>query len=256
MRVKPITLPAPMIQALLAGRKTQERQELDRQPPAGHELVGIYGPGLTAVFNPAGREGAFDSAADVAARIRYVPGRDVLWVRENFAATWGHRYPGGTEVVGANVRQGPYSVVRSTAARPIVIYYRADGEPEFSVKDGAWRSSIRMPRWASRLTLVVTDVRVQRLQEISHADCRAEGVVTEEWEEWREDAGNVGMPEGSHIADEKDLFRDLWIGINSTRDYDAWDANPWVAAYTFRPILANVDTVLADPAAYGIKEAA
>lgn len=92
-----------------------------------------------------------------------------------------------------------------------------------------------MPRWASRLTLIVTDVRVERLQDISEDDAIAEGV-----EEVSDDGPVLtGIPCGTIYADHRSAFRDLW---NSLHGPGSWDANPWVAAITFRPVFANIDS--------------
>lgn len=87
--------------------------------------------------------------------------------------------------------------------------------------------SIHMPRCDSRITLTVTDVRVQRLRDISEEDARAEGIN-----------GNSGGPWGCEGLIED--FADLWDGINAKRGH-CWDSNPWVAAYTFTPKLGNID---------------
>ena len=89
-----------------------------------------------------------------------------------------------------------------------------------------------MPRWASRITLTVTDVRVQRVQDISEQDVLAEGV---DWKDAWEDAFVV-----SNI---KDAYRDLWNSINGKKH--PWESNPWVAAYTFTVRLGNIDQVAA-----------
>jgi len=85
------------------------------------------------------------------------------------------------------------------------------------------RPSIHMPRWASRITLEVTDVRVQRLQEISEADAVAEGV------EWIRE----------HDRDASDAFSRLWDSLNAERA--PWASNPWVVAISFKPHLCNID---------------
>lgn len=85
------------------------------------------------------------------------------------------------------------------------------------------RSPIHMPRWASRTTLVVTDVRVQRVQDISAADVSTEGVKP---------------IIGPNPKTMKEAFRDLW---NSIYGPDAWDQNPWVAAITFDVHKCNID---------------
>jgi hypothetical protein len=103
------------------------------------------------------------------------------------------------------------------------------------------RPSIFMPRWASRLTLTVTDVRVQRLQDISEADAWAEGCKR------GEPTDNGGWfpstepgPRGSEIGWDcaRDWFADLWDSINGP---EAWDANPWVAVYSFTVAQGNID---------------
>ncbi|EEE37589.1 p14 [Rhodobacteraceae bacterium KLH11] len=86
-----------------------------------------------------------------------------------------------------------------------------------------------MPRWASRLTLTVTDLRVERLQDISEADAEAEGVGSVE----------------SHMPGTKSVtcvqsFQKLWDGLNANRGF-GWQVNPWVAAYTFTVHPQNSD---------------
>lgn len=92
---------------------------------------------------------------------------------------------------------------------------------------GSWRPSIHMPRWASRLTLYVADVRVQRLREINEEDAKAEGAKP-----W------TGALQ-SYATD----FARIWRDINGP---DAWDANPWVMAVTFVPRRGNIDCLPAE----------
>lgn len=105
---------------------------------------------------------------------------------------------------------------------------------------GRFRQGMHMPRWASRITLLVTEVRVQRLQEISEADAVAEGMPR--------------MPDefaDTTLATSRYWFRDLWESLHGP---GAWALNPWVAAYTFRPILGNIDRI-ADKANMNMIEA-
>ena len=241
--IKPILSSGPMVRALSDGRKTQTRRVLKPQPPDGHRFVGIYGPGLTAVFEPLSR------GDDYTVRLPYMPG-DLLWVRERWS---------------------------DELLAPGEVYYYAtaleDGLRADEVAEIRWKPSIHMPRWASRLTLEVTAVKVERLQEISQEDARAEGVATEEWDDWRENVTSIAMPEGSYIENERDLFRDLWDGlyakpkpiysegrIVSYVSYP-WDGesrvetyrglpheirpNPFVIATTFVVHQQNVDQLLA-----------
>ena len=91
-----------------------------------------------------------------------------------------------------------------------------------------------MPRWASRLTLIVTDVRVQRLQDISEADARDEGVECDS-DGWRD----YMMPTTQCCGSARNSFATLWDSLNAERA--PWSSNPWVVAVTFRPVLGNID---------------
>ena len=96
------------------------------------------------------------------------------------------------------------------------IWYKADGQtaPMF-IK---WKPSLFMPRWASRITLEITEVRVERLQEISDGDCQAEGC---QYPQWR----------GSHTS-WKGAYKALWDSLNAKRGY-GWEVNPWVWVISF-----------------------
>jgi hypothetical protein len=103
--------------------------------------------------------------------------------------------------------------------------------------------SIHMPRWASRLTLTVTDVRVERLQEISERDCIAEGI------EWvtRTSSGDFyrNLDNAECPIKPWGSYRSLWNHINGAC---AWDANPWIAAYTFTVHRGNIDQMAKEAA--------
>ena len=103
-----------------------------------------------------------------------------------------------------------------------------------------WRPSIHMPRWASRLTLVVTDVRVQRVREISEADAQAEGAKAGDWPD-RPDCNcndDDCMACGQYPALHTPAFRHIW---NTIHGPDAWARNDWVAALTFTVHRCNID---------------
>lgn len=144
MTDRPIIFSAPMVLALLEGRKTQTRRVLRPQPGQ-----------FNALFSDAGKWWTGDAESGEVhevLRVPYATG-DRLWVREAFSYE--------TLDVDRNGFMPPW--------------YWADGNPasgDFTQP----KPSIHMPRWASRLTLIVTDVRVQRLQEISNDDCIAEGI--------------------------------------------------------------------------------
>lgn len=113
-----------------------------------------------------------------------------------------------------------------------LVYYKATEEFPFLYK---WKPSIHMPRWASRITLEVTDVRVERVQDISEQDALAEGVDMETEHGSLciniEDASySSNLVYGSAI---KTVFRKLWDSINLKRGY-GWDINPWVWVVEFK----------------------
>jgi hypothetical protein len=121
------------------------------------------------------------------------------------------------------------------------VFFEADAGGEVVGATGKFRQGMHMPRWASRITLIVTDVRVQQLQEISEADAFAEGI--ECWSEpglvsWRVD-------DAMSFVGAIDAYRILWGSLNDkpSKPGCAWRDNPWIAAYTFTPILGNIDQV-------------
>lgn len=121
------------------------------------------------------------------------------------------------------------------------IFYEADGTWESwgwgnigCISGGRYRHARFMPRWASRTTLVVTDVRVQRVQEISAVDSLAEGV---QCDTCRTQTGPTACYEKGCFASLKG-FHDLW---NSIHGPDAWDRNPWVASISFTVHKCNID---------------
>jgi hypothetical protein len=97
---------------------------------------------------------------------------------------------------------------------------------------GRFRQAMHMPKWASRITLLVTDVRVERLQDIGTGDAMAEGIAHE--------GPGYAAPGMSWVGSPELAFRCLWQAINGD---GSWDANPWVAAYSFKPVLGNIDQV-------------
>ena len=99
-----------------------------------------------------------------------------------------------------------------------VIWYRADGH---SIANGLWRPSIHMPRWASRITLEITRVWVERVQDITEEEAKAEGCC----------GGHSSIPGYAFSATPREHFRHIWQSI-----YGTWDANPLVWAYEFRRV--------------------
>ena len=221
MAGKPIIFSGPMVRALLDGRKTQTRRILKPQPwnPEREKDPDFDGWQSHHAFEVKARQGILRSTHGIGTR---------LWVREKFSGL--HRlesYP-PSQWLAAQV--DTYDGLEIEEAAPI--WYWADGNP----KQGDWtrpRPSIHMPRWASRLTLTVTDVRVQRLAAITLGDVAAEGI-----EGARELLDRAAISRGEAVPFGK--FRDLW---NSLHGPDAWEANPWVVALTFDVHRHNIDAL-------------
>ncbi len=214
---RPILFSGPMVRALLDGRKTQTRRVVKPQPSK------LWGQGVMQSGPKRGRfcahaafEGA-DARADMYIPSPYgVPG-DRLWVRETWAPAEAPTRDGDTV---------DYAL------------YRADPMYD-SMQPGdfgwSWKPSIHMPRWASRLTLELTDVRVERVQDISEEDAKAEGAEclylrVPTLSAMRHGHGGwMHEPSKSHRGG----FAFLWDSINTKRGY-GWDANPFCWALTFR----------------------
>jgi hypothetical protein len=211
MRERPILMNGAMVRAVLDSRKTQTRRIIKPVQPRDD---GRW---------PAGRDPAPDCPHGVAG--------DRLWVRE----AWQHydwseegepclRYQADGATAWPEVPDDETAELLNDrwAGLSEPDNYRIDN----AARDRRWRPSIHMPRWASRITLEIADVRVQRLQEISEKDAEAEGVQT-----LREDP-RVALGGGfSHQQVYRRRFAELWDSINGA---GAWAANPWVWAISFR----------------------
>lgn len=200
-----------MVRALLDGRKTQTRRVMKPQPPTVIDRDGDEGPGP---------EGWGASSEYECIRSPYgVPG-DRLWVRETFMHSF----------AGENTSACCYLADAGTGR-----WLQATSEEHAkSSWKGMWKPSIFMPRWASRITLEITEVRVQRLQEISAEDAIAEGIKRE----LSCDGENYGwLP--AHDGDfelsnfPRNAFAAAWMHINGA---ESWDANPWVWAISFQVV--------------------
>lgn len=231
MTDRPILFSAQMVRALLVGRKTQTRRVLPKSHPKFPQHNQIRMDVLT--FSPHQPEAWYwdgvHERVGASYPLHFTIG-DRLWVREAWRAMDGQDAFSGSQIAEQCIEAGykrPWSPVR----------YEADGacvnwisDPHtFGVGVGRYRHARFMPRWASRLTLIVTDVRLQRLQEISGEDCAAEGVCE----------FALMPPTDADAAEARIVFRDLW---NSLHGPEAWSENPWVAAISFRTIHANIDS--------------
>ncbi|MDE9635859.1 hypothetical protein L2W95_20395 [Citrobacter freundii] len=199
-----------MVRAILDGRKTQTRRIMKVQPSDGfhptHNGYDLdlnahwYTPGVVdknGCLQPAKKDvfGVADENEGYTCPFGAVGDR--IWVRETFCAVPDHEEPAGCSA----------------------LLYAADGNGPY----GKWTPSIHMPRWASRLTLEITGVRVERLRDLSEDDAKSEGITPP--------SGGV-LPGWEYRIN----FRDLWMSIYGA---DNWEANPWVWVIEFK-VVPNV----------------
>lgn len=203
MRERPILFSGPMVRAILAGTKTQTRRVVKPQPT--HFLGGpgvTYSDGSECPLTPCIEHPNKPFSVEI--RCHYGQPGDRLWVRE----TW--RGAGADLMYRADDGDG------------------FDGPPHGSRgSDVPWRPSIHMPRAASRITLEITGVRVERLQDISEADAIAEGAPPSHRsiDQISREYGFADFP--------RSWFGQLWDTINGA---GAWDANPWVWVVEFKRV--------------------
>lgn len=237
MKQHPILFNGEMVRAILDGRKTQTRRILKPQPrsaPIKHDGIWTDSNG----FKPDENDWVGPVRNDVQSikGVKYAVG-DQLWLREAF------QYIEGP----AGIRQKGRVLYRADMTDTDGNRWSGD---QSEVK---WHPSIHMPRWASRITLEVTDVRVQRLQDISEGDAVAEGIemvglsglqggglLYKNYQrpptKWVGGHACDGYFDSSYYKSEGEInsFYTLWNSINGP---DAWGENPWVAAYTFERVM-------------------
>jgi hypothetical protein len=210
IKERPILFGDAMVRAILDGRKTQTRRPVTRPKS-------INGPaGPTQPHSPDDWKQAVQLQADGTWTFWYPGGPGV----KKFAQ---RAYPAGGGIRCPYGRPGDRLWVREAWQQVDGCYcYRATPETNYLAWNGwTWKPSIHMPREASRLTLEVTGVRVEQVQDISPFDAWAEGVQPIEWQ-----ANDEG-----YIAE----FWELWDSVYAERGY-GWDANPWVWVVEFRKV--------------------
>ncbi len=203
----------PLVRATLEGRKTQTRRLLRNQPPSRYHLVRVCGP--WAEFENDG-----PTPAKYSTKSPLGEAGDRLWVRETWRPvmeSWRSfvEYSAGGELAVAG--HGDDALTKLTK-----VALRFPGGRE-DLHSEQWHPSIHMPRWACRLVMPLVSVRVERVQDITEEDAKAEGVerisAGPGWECW------TGYGPSSSCKTARDSFRSLWISIYGEA---SWDANPWV----------------------------
>lgn len=230
-----IIMTGESVRAILAGRKTQTRRVIDfdrcrRVDKAGHEVWGA--DGYDVVRTDADRSyytARVPWTTESIAKLIVCPWQvgDHLWVREawqDFCPIWDGYWCG----CGSKEMQQERHIIVYAADVTPPKYITQTGQ-EIELRPKRWRSPILMPRWASRLTLEVTELRVQRLQEISEADAMVEGILMA----GRSDAFDPALGPFDEFDTSVDVFARSWDQLNAKRGYP-WESNPWVWAITFK----------------------
>lgn len=204
---RPILFSTPMVRAILDGRKTQTRRIIKKQPHGAGEWImqGISWlfPNVNPYINikcPHGQPG------------------DILWVRETWNVIpleW--KEPG--DILGVERRYIRAIDPRSGATIPYFYLYKASSD-FYEIDHREWKPSIFMPKEAARIWLEVTNVRVERLKDISDEDCQAEGLTAPMITDH--------LRGGWYVA-----YKALWESINGK---DSWTKNPWVWCVSFKRI--------------------
>lgn len=241
---RPILFSAPMVRAILDGRKTVTRRPIKPQPEVRE--VNMIGPMLTFKNKRGGHWLYPNAKAQIIADCPYGKPGERLWVRETTESDEG--------------RSDAVVLSRYAADRAPVIYRHPEGD-EYDGSVAHWdyprrsRPSIHMPRWACRILLEITDVRVERLQDISEDQAKAEGCFFKDYGKacfhggkGVRDAAHCELPESTHqqrngwmwdkttsheqcLGSARNAFGNLW----QTTGGD-WAANPWVWVVEFKRV--------------------
>jgi len=210
MKEHPILFSGPMVRAILEGRKTQTRRVVTPQPKLHgdeEEIVSAaWDAGFIDVKCPYGKPG------------------DRLWVRENWASHFNQRFH------AEHGLSAPDFLIDPATNEPLIVYAADRQFPmlindEFMAEHGhiAWKPSIHMRRTASRITLEITNVRVERLQEIHRHDVQAEGLQCRHCKGYSDNRTGCTCVEN---------FGKGWDALNAKRGY-SWESNPWVWVVSF-----------------------
>lgn len=205
MKERPILFKGPLVRAILSGQKTVTRRLL--KMPHGFWETSATGELVPIPTNcPYGQRG------------------DRLWVRE----TW---YCDHFEVM-----RGPYlkpdDLDVGEAIDDGTLVYGADGLAPYEQEQPTWKPSIHMPRWACRILLEITDVRVERLQDISDAEIEREGIDLDALADGQD---RYDMCHAGSGADGRPTLRTAWRHLWESTGGD-WDANPWVWVVEFKRV--------------------
>ncbi|ELJ2757306.1 hypothetical protein QOO85_004736, partial [Salmonella enterica subsp. enterica] len=201
---------AEMVRAILDGKKTQTRRPIKWKQTRFTEIAERDDGSLWPWAEDCERGG------DIWFACPFGEVGDRIWVRE----TWQVIHDHIDESSHVEYRTYAPSIPKEKDRYWHAVYAEHFGDESREDRGFPWRPAIHMPRWASRITLEITDVRVERLRGLSEEDAKSEGIIPS--------AGGV-LPGWEYRIN----FRDLWMDIYGT---DNWEANPWVWVIEFKRV--------------------
>ncbi|EBB4449658.1 hypothetical protein P1K16_004040 [Salmonella enterica] len=210
MKERGMIFNAEMVNAILSGRKTQTRRPIKWKQTRFTEIAERDDGSLWPWAEDCERVG------DIWFACPYGEIGDHIWVRE----TWQVIHDHIDESSHVEYRTYAPSIPKEKDRYWHTVYAEHFGDESREDRGFPWRPAIHMPRWASRITLEITDVRVERLRDLSEEDAKSEGIIPS--------AGGV-LPGWEYRIN----FRDLWMDIYGT---DNWEANPWVWVIEFKRV--------------------
>lgn len=235
MNERPIIMTAESVLAILSGLKTQTRRVIKNPPSSSHpDYDGMLDklPRIHRWRNDYEYERWTDRVCP------YGQPGDRLWVRETWGITGARLVdpcinykagrPGTDQIPLLRVPATDLWATHLNFRKP---FLAVNDDDLLRVRDG-WRSSMFMPRWASRITLELTGIRSERVQEISGADVLAEGLTYSGRNAMLEIAPVDAYSDAAHL---RNSYWELWESINSKRGF-GWKTNPWVWCLSFRRI--------------------
>jgi len=226
VKERPILFSAPMVRAILEGRKTQTRRKVFNKRTTNYHSIEERDDGTLWPWRET------EDAQDHWYPCPYGQPGDLIWVRETCRAD---ELPSGLDGVRYLADDAFVSIENTEQAAERWGELACYGMKNSGRAECRLVPSIHMPRWASRISLEITGVRVERLQDISEADALAEGVYDgracqcEIPLDFVRSCGNCG----GRLVDSVGLYRKLWESINGP---GSWEANPWVWVIEFKRV--------------------
>jgi hypothetical protein len=222
IKERPILFSSEMVKAILGGRKSQTRRVL-KVPKSLGEFRDVFDDEIAA-----NGEIGIDTSIyhNVGLRCPFGKVGDRLWVRETWAdVTSAFDDADEVRIAAFKADSSVYDVYGH------VVYLEKLGDSGIYVDK--WKPSIFMPKFASRITIEITGVRVQHLQQISPADLEAEGFYESHY--YCDEAGGAF---GHRCTPPRDLFQNRWDWMNARRGY-SWESNPFVWVIEFKKLEAE-----------------